>query len=66
MQIKTDTYGGVVWCVTVCFTHDDVPLLILESIGIVKVEMGGHFQGLGRQFSVPEIMKEGDKIMSDI
>jgi hypothetical protein len=56
----------VVWRVAVCFTHDNVPLLILESIGIVKVEMGRHFQGLGRQFSVPEIMKEGDKIMSDI
>lgn len=54
------------WRVVVCYTHDDVPLLILETIGIVKVEMGRHFQGLGRQFSVPEIMKEGDKIMSDI
>jgi hypothetical protein len=49
----------------VSFTHNNVPLLVLEGIGVVKVEVSRHFHGLRRELFIPSIIFEDGRRRQD-
>jgi hypothetical protein len=60
VRVKKGIQRGAVWYGAVCFTHNNVPLLVLKGVGIMKIEMSGHFQGLRRKLFIPSFKFEDE------